>query len=261
KEMYKNTPYQYSPGGEEEDVAKITKEDIEKRWQELLIGGRIIVSLVGDLPYEKVKEEIKNTFKDIKKGTFSYPVYTYEIKGEYCKSYKREGAQATILVAYNAPVAKEKEYFSMKVLNGILGSGFTSRLFQKLREEEGLAYAVGSFFPTRVNMGRLIAYIGTAPEKEKKAVEGIRKVVKSIEKGVSQEELKTAKEKIIGHFLLEHQTRAKQAWYLGWFETIGLGYQMDEEYTKNISKVSAEDILKTYKKFIPKGNVCVIVKP
>ncbi len=261
KEMYKGTPYQYSPGGDEKDIENITQEDIKKRWKELLEGKRIVVSLVGDMSYEDVKEKLKDVFQWIKKGEFTYPVYNYKIQNESCKSYKREGTQATILVAYNAPVAKEKEYFSMKVLNGILGSGFTSRLFQELREKQGLAYAVGSFFPTRINMGRLIAYIGTAPENEEKAVKGIREVVKSIENGVSEEEIKTAKEKIIGHFLLEHQTRAKQSWYLGWFETIGLGYKMDEEYTKNISNVKEKDILEAYKKYIPEGNVCVIVKP
>jgi predicted Zn-dependent peptidase len=261
KEIYKNTPYQYSPGGDEDDVKNINKNDIEERWKELLEGGRVVVSLVGDIPYKEIKRDIEEVFKGIKKGDFSYKVYTYKITGEYCKSFKREGAQTTILVAYNAPTAKDKEYFAMKVLNGILGSGFTSRLFQTLREEEGLAYAVGSFFPTRVNMGRLIAYIGTAPENEEKAVKGIREVIKSVEKGISEEEIKTAKEKIIGHFLLEHQTRAKQSWYLGWFETIGLGYQMDKNYTTYINNVKEKDILEAYKKYIPEGNVCVIVKP
>jgi len=149
----------------------------------------------------------------------------------------------------------------MKVLNGIIGSGFTSRLFQELREKRGLAYAVGSFFPTRVNEGRLIAYIGTAPEKTEESVNGIKKVIKDVSKGIDEEEIKTSKEKIVGHFLLDHQTRAKQSWYLGWFETIGLGYEMDSKYTKNIENVSKEDILEAYRKYIPEGNVCVIVRP
>ena len=261
KEIYKNTPYAYSPAGEEEDIKKISQEDLKKRWNELLEGKRFVVSFVGDLPYKEVEKDIKEVFGSLKEGEFSYPHFDYKIKGQECKTYKREGAQSTILVAYNAPEAKDKEYFAMKVLNGIVGSGFTSRLFQELREKRGLAYAVGSFFPTRINMGRIIAYIGTAPEKTETALNGIREVFNSLEKGVSDEEIKTAKEKIVGHFLLEHQTRAKQSWYLGWFETIGLGYKMDDEYTKHINSVSKEEILDTYKKYIPEGNACVIVKP
>ncbi len=261
KEIYKDTPYAYSPAGEEEDIQKISQEDLKIRWNELLEGKRFVVSFVGDLPYKEIEKDIKDVFGSLKEGEFSYPHFDYRIKGQECKMYKREGAQSTILVAYNAPEAKDKEYFAMKVLNGIVGSGFTSRLFQELREKRGLAYAVGSFFPTRINMGRIIAYIGTAPEKTETALNGIREVFNSLEKGISDEEIKTAKEKIVGHFLLEHQTRAKQSWYLGWFEIIGLGYKMDDEYTKHINSVSKEEILDTYKKYIPEGNACVIVKP
>ncbi len=261
REIYKGTPYQYSPYGEEEDIPKITQSDLKERWEQLLEGKRIVVSLVGDLSYSKVKEDIKDVFEGIKSGSFQYPHYRFQIQNEICKTFKREGAQSTILIAYNAPVAGEEGYFAMKVLNGILGSGFTSRLFQELREKRGYAYAVGSFFPTRINMGRLITYIGTAPEKTEEAAEGIKEVVESIQKGVSDEELKTAKEKIVGHFLLDHQTRAKQSWYLGWFETIGLGYQMDEKYTEYINAVKKEDIKAVYERYIPQGNICVIVRP
>ncbi len=261
KEIYRGTPYQYSPLGTEDDVNSITVKDIKKRWKELLKGGRFVVALVGDMPYGGVENHIKDVFGEIKRADYRFPVYKYEIKGKRCKTVKREGAQSTILVAYDAPQADSSDYFSMKVLNGILGSGFTSRLFQELREKRGLAYAVGSFFPTRINMGRFIAYIGTAPEKTEDSVKGIVKVVKSIEKGITDEELKTAKEKIVGHFLLEHQTRAKQSWYLGWFETIGLGYQMDTLYPEKINKVSKQEIYEVWKKYMTKGYRCVIVRP
>ncbi|WP_097001011.1 M16 family metallopeptidase [Persephonella hydrogeniphila] len=261
KEIYKGTPYEYSPLGVEKDVSSITVKDLKKRWSELLIGGRFVVSFVGDMQYSEVESKIKDVFSRIKDAPYTFPVYSYDIFRRKCKTVKREGAQSTILVAYDAPNATDKGYFSMKVLNGILGSGFTSRLFQELREKRGLAYAVGSFFPTRINMGRLIAYIGTAPEKTEDSLKGIVQVVKSIEKGVKEEEIKIAKEKIIGHFLLEHQTRAKQAWYLGWFETIGLGYQMDKEYPEKINKVNKRDILDVWKDYIPKGYRCVVVKP
>ncbi|MBK3332170.1 insulinase family protein [Persephonella atlantica] len=261
KEMYRGTPYQYSPLGTEDDVNSITVKDVRKRWKELLKGGRFVVALVGDLSYKDAEVYIKKVFGALKRSDYRFPIYSYTITGKKCKTVKREGAQSTILVAYDAPEAGSKDYFSMKVLNGILGSGFTSRLFQELREKRGLAYAVGSFFPTRINMGRFIAYIGTAPEKTEESVKGIVKVVRSIEKGITDEELKTAKEKIIGHFLLEHQTRAKQAWYLGWFETIGLGYQMDSLYPEEINKVSKHDIYNVWKKYVPKGYRCVIVRP
>ncbi len=261
KEMYKGTPYQYSPLGTEEDVSKITIKDIQKRWKQLLNGKRFVVSIVGDMPYTEAEKYIKDVFAKLPAKEYKFPHYDYKLKGKKCKTLKREGAQSTILFAYEAPTATDKEYFAMKVLNGILGDGFTSRLFQELREKRGLAYAVGSFFPTRRNMGRLIAYIGTAPQKTEESVKGIEEVVESIKNGITDDEIKTAKEKIVGHFLMEHQTRAKQSWYIGWFETMGLGYQMDKEYPQRINKVTKDQIIETWKKYIPSGYRCVIVKP
>lgn len=72
------------------------------------------------------------------------------------------------MIAYNAPTVKDKDYIPFRVLNSILGSGFTSRLFQELREKRGLAYAVGSFFPARINIGTVVAYIGTDPKKDRR---------------------------------------------------------------------------------------------
>jgi predicted Zn-dependent peptidase len=262
KIIYKGTPYQYPVLGEIEDVETITVKDLKKRWNEITEGSRIVISIVGDMPFEKSEKLLKETFSKIKnEKDFKYPEYDLKIKGETCKTLKREGAQSTIIVAYNAPEAKDKDYFAMKVLNGIIGSGFSSRLFQELREKRGLAYAVASFFPTRINMGRFFGYIGTAPEKTEEALKGMREVIGNYKSGITDEELKTAKEKIIGHFLLDHQTRVKQAWYLGWFETIGLGYEMDENYTKNIETVKKDDVISAWKKYIPEGNACVVVKP
>ncbi len=261
KEIYKGTPYQYSTLGEIQDIEKIKIEDIKRRWNEILEGGRFVISIVGDTDYQSIKPLIKETFSKLKKSNYKYPSVDVKIKGKDCKTLTREGAQTTIVVAYNAPKAKEKYYFPFKVLNGILGNGFTSRLFQELREKRGLAYAVGSFYPTRINVGNLFVYMGTAPQNTEKALEGIYQVVNSIKNGVSEEEIKTAKEKFIGHYLLDHQTRAKQSWYIGWFEVVGFGYEMDEKYVDFIKKVKEEDIKKAWAEYIPEGSFCVIVKP
>ncbi|NPA12531.1 MAG: insulinase family protein [Aquificae bacterium] len=261
KLIYKDTPYQYSPLGTEEGVSKVFVKDLKKRWKQLLQSGRFVVSIVGDMPYSEAEKYIKQVFSDIPKHHYQIPEYYTSIKGKLCKTFHREGAQATILVGYDAPPFGTEDYFPMKVLNGILGDGFTSRLFQRLREEEGLAYAVGSFLVSNKNMGRYVAYIETSPDNTKKALEGIVKTVRSVEKGISPEEIQTAKEKIIGSFLLSHQTRASQSYYLGKFEVLGVGYEMDKKYPQLIEAVSQQDIYRVWKEYIPKGYRCVIVKP
>ena len=261
KEIYKGTPYEVSALGIPEDLKNITVEDLRKRHIQILEGGRFIVSIVGDMPYKEAELIIKDVFSGLRNKEYKYPEIDIKISGEKTKELKREGAQSTILVAYNAPESRENEYFAFKVLNSILGNGFTSRLFQELREKRGLAYAVGSFYPTRINVGNMFVYIGTAPEKTEKSLKGILEVVDSIKKGITKEELDIAKEKLIGHFLLDSQTREKQAFYLGFFETLGLGYEMFDKYVENIQNVKEKQVLEVYNEYIPEGYFAIIVKP
>jgi len=202
KEIYRGTPYQYSSLGEIEDIEKITVKDIKNHWKKLLEGGRFVVSIVGDTDYRSIERYIKDVFGKLPRSKYIFPKVFVSIKGKDCKELKREGTQITIVVAYNAPKVKDKYYFPFKVLNGVLGNGFTSRLFQELREKRGLAYAVGSFYPTRINVGNLFVYMGTAPNNTEKALEGIFEVVNSIKEGVFKEEIETAKENktIFNHF-------------------------------------------------------------
>lgn len=260
KIVYKDTNYQYSPLGSEETLNKITIEDIKNRWNKLLNSKRIVVSIVGDLPYKKA-ERILKKLSDIKSGEdFEFPVLNKNINESSCVYIQREGQQSTILIAYDAPILLSKDYFSFRVLNGVLGSGFTSRLFQELREKRGLAYAVGSFFPTRLNIGTVVTYIGTDIKKTEESEKGVREVVDKLIEGIKKEEIDTAKEKIIGIFLMDHQTRSKQAYYLGWYETVGLGYKMDKDFPNIIRKITQEDVEGVVKKYFKKS-ACVIVKP
>lgn len=261
KEIYKNTPYETSPLGTPEDLKNITIKDLQKRHKEILQGGRFIISIVGDLPYKKAEPILKEVFAKLENKEYKYPKVNVKISNSGSKEIKREGAQSTIVVAYNAPKATEKGYFEFKVLNSILGNGFTSRLFQELREKRGLAYAVGSFYPSKINVGNMFAYIGTAPEKTEKSLNGIIEVVNSIKNGITKEELEIAKEKLIGHFLLDSQTREKQAFYLGFFETIGLGYETFNKYVERIQAVKEKQVLNVYNEYIPEGYFAVIVKP
>jgi predicted Zn-dependent peptidase len=140
-----------------------------------------------------------------------------------------------------------------------LGDGFTSLLFRELREKRGYAYATTSFYPTRVNMPRLFTYIGTSPQKAQKALEDMLQVTQEYPFGENDVEI--AKRKLIGDWLMDHQTRLRQSWYLGWFETIGLGFEMDSKFTNLIKGVSYREVLEVREKFVDHLHQCVVVKP
>lgn len=255
---YRGTSYEYAPMGKEEDVESISREDIVERWKDVLKAKNTVVSLVGDFRAEEVLPLLKEAFSELPKGEYVYQVGEAEMSSNILERVKREGSQATILCAFDAPSFRSDDYFAFKVLDAVLGDGMTSKLFKELREKRGYAYAVYSTYPTRLSSPRLIAYIGTSPEKKEPAVEDLIEVVKRHE--INPEDVELAKNKIIGDFLLAHQTRARQAWYLGFFEVMGFGWKMDLEYTQRIKEVSHQRVKEVRERFL-KFHHCVVVEP
>ncbi|MCS7171701.1 MAG: insulinase family protein [Aquificaceae bacterium] len=255
---YSGSNYEVMPIGTEEDIQNIGREDLLKRWSELLLSKNVVVSLVGDFRTEEVLPLLREAFSSIPSGNYDLKVKDVPMEKDILEKVKRPGSQATVLCAFDAPPFSGKDYYAFKVLDALLGDGMTSKLFKELREKRGYAYAVYSTYPTRLASPRLIAYIGTSPEKREDALRDMLDLVKKVD--ITPQDVELAKNKIIGDFLLAHQTRLRQAWYLGFFEVMGFGWRMDQDYPEMIRSVTIEDVQRVREKHLKKHH-CVVVEP
>ncbi len=255
---FRGTPYETSPLGTEKDVMSLKREDIIRRFKEIVRSGNIVVSIVGDIKAEYLIPLLEETLGKIPEGELTLAEAENPVRESKVLRIKREGTQTTILCAFNAPPLKDRDYFTFKVLNSALGDGMTSKLFRELREKRGYAYAVYSFYPTRFTSPRMFAYVGTSPTKADGALEDLIALIR--EPQLSEEDINIAKKKIVGDFLLDHQTRLRQAWYLGFYEIMGFGWEMDLRYPDFISKVSLKEIERAIVKYLDKYH-CVMVEP
>ncbi len=255
---YKGSNYEVGPLGTEEDVRSISREDVLNRWQQILRSRNVVVSLVGDFKTEEVLPLLEEVFSALPEGEYLIKPEDVPMREDHLERVKRPGSQATVLCAFDAPPFRSEEYFAFKVLDAVLGDGMTSKLFKELREKRGYAYAVYSTYPTRLASPRLIAYIGTSPEKKEDALRDLLQVVKGVD--ITPEDVDLAKNKIVGDFLLAHQTRARQAWYLGFFEVMGFGWRADLEYPERIRAVSFEEVQRLREKYL-NLHQCVVVEP
>ncbi len=255
---YKGSNYEVNPLGLEEDIRNITREDILKRWQQIVVSKNIVMSLVGDFKKEEVSPLVEGFLLSLPEEKYSFEAIDVLMKENLLEVVKRPGSQATILCAFDAPSYKNEEYFAFKVLDSVLGDGMTSKLFKELREKRGYAYAVYSAYPTKLSSPRLTAYIGTSVEKRDDALRDMVEVIKGVE--ITPEDIEIAKNKIVGDFLLAHQTRLRQAWYLAFFEVMGFGWRLDIEYPEKIKRVSFEEVKKVREKYLNYHH-CVVVEP
>jgi len=155
----------------------------------------------------------------------------------------------------------QKDYATLKVIDAILGSGMSSRLFRNVRDQEGLAYQLGSSFSPNILRGTFTIYIGTNPKTLSLAKEKMLFEVNRIKtEFVSDKELNEAKEKIIGNYVISLETNMDKATNVGWFEASGRGYDFKDKYQQLINSVSASDIVEVANKYFNANYVTSVVE-
>ncbi len=155
----------------------------------------------------------------------------------------QETQQSVVMLGYLTPEVLHPDYAAMKLLNTYLGNGLSSRLFVELREKRGLAYDVSALYPTRIDSSQFVVYMGTAPENSQIALEGLRSEVERLtQMTLSDEELETSKNKMLGQYALGKQTNSQIAQILGWYEILGLGIEFDEKFQADIAAVTVEEV-------------------
>ena len=152
--------------------------------------------------------------------------------------------QSAIRLGHYGVERHHPDYFKLKVLDELLGGGFSSRLFRNVRSRKGLAYGVWSNFSTPRVKGLLMAGVGTKSETTVEAIEEVLKEIQMFKQyPVTQEELLIAKSQIIYSFLQNFRASHQIAEQVGQLELLGYPRDYLDTYTANIDKVTAQDIL------------------
>ena len=159
-------------------------------------------------------------------------------------------------------VMNAKDYATLQVIDSILGTGMSSRLFKNLRDKDGLAYQLGSQYSPNVLKGMFIVYIGTNPENLDYAQKRMKEeVFRFKNEFVGSKELQEAKDKLLGQYIIGQETNLDKATTIGWFEASKRGYGFEDEYFKLINSVTESDIIEVANKYFTDNYIVSIVKP
>ncbi|MCX5781554.1 MAG: pitrilysin family protein [Elusimicrobia bacterium] len=263
KTFYGNHPYSWPDIGKEDSVSKFKREDLVN-WHKLnYFSENMVLVIVGNLSLDTAKKTAEKYFSKINKGTAIKEIRKPEVpKAQKVVSENKKFKQAYLIVGFPAPSFNENGYIELKMINTILGSRMTARLFTELREKLSLAYEVNSAFPTRKELSRFIIYIGLEKKNIELAEKRIFEILQDLENNpVNDKELNEAKNYIRGAYLLDHQTISRKAWYIGWWEMLGKGYDYDQKYIEDLMAVTPEQIQKAAKKYFTGQSVTVEVVP
>lgn len=172
----------------------------------------------------------------------------------------RDLEQALCILGWPAPSLDQiADAVAMRVAAAILGAGMSSRLFQRLRDQQGLAYSVGCSFGLRRSTSHLFAHIGTRPDMATPATRAIVREVQSLARDpIPDDELDRAKTYLKGVHLADHQTNARQAWHLGWGELTGLGHSFDARWPALIDAVTPAAIARVIRRCVTTPSIVTL---
>jgi predicted Zn-dependent peptidase len=250
--LYGEHPYGLPPSGTVESVGGLTRDDLARHLEAFYGPERLILAVSGQVAAGEVVAEAGRLFGAAVRGpaaTAVPPAPSRPAQGR--TALTRPTQQVHLLMGFFGPPVGHPDHVGLKVLNAALGGGMSGRLFRTLRDERGLAYAVGSFYPTRRGTGRIVAHIGTAPANVPAAEAGVREIVEGMSRsGVGDEELGRAQAHLGGAFALDLRTSARRSFYLGFFELMGVGAGYVDRYPELVRRVTGADVERVARRYL-----------
>lgn len=263
--IYKNTPYSISSKVLEKNIPNIKKSDIIEYYTKIFNPKNIVISINGNIDKDKTIQDLNKIFEPkADSQTFDYKAYDSKIPRittPRTNTIKMPTETAWILLGWQTDgVLSEKDYATLQVIDSILGTGMSSRLFKDLREQEGLAYQLGTGYSPNVLRGSFMMYIGTNPATLEKSKQGLFSEIEKLKtEYVGDKELKDAKEKLIGNYVIGLETNLDKASNTGWYEASARGYEFKEKYADLINSVTDADIIEVANKYFNGNYIMSIV--
>lgn len=264
--IYKDTPYSISSKVLEKNIPLITRDDMLNYYKNVFNPDNMVISINGNIDQEKTFQELSTIFPKKENGKiFNYSQHASQIKQITAPKETIQKMPTTqtawIMLGWQTNgVLSQKDYATLQVIDAILGTGMSSRLFKDLRDQEGLAYQLGTSFSPNVLKGSFLLYIGTNPATLDKAKAGLFNEIKRLKtEYVGDKELKDAKEKLLGNYVIGLETNLDKASNIGWYEASTRGYEFKDNYEKLINSVTDSDIIEVANKYFTNNYILSIV--
>ena len=244
-------------------VKAITREDMIDFQKRYFYPGNTILAVSGDFDRDKLLKSLEALFAGWPNRTASFPTVPapQDDPSAAVLHVQKEVNQSVIRMGHLGIDKNNPDLFAIKVMDFILGGGFTSRLTQEIRSNQGLAYNVDSYFDAgRRFRGPFIAETETKSETTVKATTLLRSIITGMTLAeVSDKELNLAKDSIINSFIFGFARSDAVVAQRARLEFYGYPPGYLENYRDNISRVTRADVLRVARKYLHPGAMKLVV--
>jgi len=241
--LWNGHPYGRSILGSKETVSALSSDRLRALHGSTYAGSNLVVAGAGSIDHENFVERVEELFGDVRAGARSgHPEPTPPTRSGV-EQRARASAQTHIVFGTDIPGHSHPDRYALILLSAALGGGMSSRLFQKVREELGLCYAVYTYQSFYGLSGVSGVYVGTRPGTAQKAAAAVRgELLRVAEEGLPLAEVEQIKQQVKGQVMISLESTGARLHRLASFALhdepfVGLGGLLER-----IDAVTAEDI-------------------
>ncbi len=244
--FYKGCSLQKTILGPQENIKSFTRDDLVSYMDRYYTSENIVVAVAGNFDEEELCECLNKNLTNIKNTKLKLPEFVRCADYAYTKGFeieKKDIEQVHICMGMPSYSIQSNNRHALNILNNVIGGSMSSRLFQKIREEMGMAYSVFTHPVMHKDTGMYSVYAGTMAQNAQIVSELILDEFKKIvEEGISEEEFLQSKEQLKGNLMLSLESTAAKMNSIGKAMLLLGRVRTDEEVLELINAVTLQDI-------------------
>ncbi len=254
-------PYGYSILGTRDTVAGLGVRDLRALHERAYHPGHLVVAAAGSVEHDRLLDVLTKTgWADAKARDLTPLVSAVPtVEPPSTRHVEREGAQTHIVLGTDAIAHGDPRRLPFLLLSMLLGGGMSSRLFQRIREELGLAYSVYSFQSFHIDAGTHGVYVATAPDTAKQALDAIREELAAVAAhGLPAEEVAMGKQQLKGQITLSLESVSARMYRAAGVELYGEPYRTLDEMLALVEAISDEEVSQVARDFFSPERMTVL---
>lgn len=262
--MWPQLPLGRDDAGSIETVAHLSRQQMLHYLDTYYRPNALAISVAGNIHPEQVRRLTQDMFDDWEpRERPPWQESLPPLHTPVVRMIQKDTEQANICVATLGVSYMSSDYYPFMLLNALLGDGMSSRLFQSIREEQGLAYDIGSYYNTYHETGNLVISAGVDPARTEGAIRAIVSELKQLcEMPVPDDELERIKAYVRGGILLGLEGTQQVASWLASQESLRNHVRDIDEMVAHIDAVTALDIQRVAQLcFAPEWRRLAIIGP
>ncbi|GAB5559354.1 MAG: pitrilysin family protein [Synoicihabitans sp.] len=263
RRFFGDHPLAFEAGGEIEHLQKLRPRDLKKLHQQLMVGPNVVLSVAGDFSPIKLAPALREFLRRFRKSGFEIPAPILSKPaevGDFVVTEPRQ--QAVVFQGYPGPGVRSEDFHIAEVADELF-SGMSSRLFERVREEKGLAYYVRSSRIIGLEAGMFYFYAGTAPGKEMEVLAEIEREIKRMAAGrVTKAELQRCQTRLCAGRRMSLQSNGAKAMHVALNALYDQPLDDGSSFEARINRVTKKDLADFAQRYLQRSSCTqVVVRP